>query len=62
MMTKKDFVALADALRDSGATVDVQEAVAWVCSSANGAFKKDRWLSYIRGECGPNGGKLKEVR
>ena len=28
------------------------------CQSQNGQFKRDRWLQYINGECGPNGGKL----
>jgi hypothetical protein len=26
------------------------------CQSQNAQFKRDRWLGYIRGECGPNGG------
>jgi len=25
----------------------------------NPRFKRERWLSYINGECGPNGGKVK---
>lgn len=33
------------------------EVLADFCQSQNHAFKRDRWLSYIAGECGPNGGK-----
>ena len=28
------------------------------CKSQNGMFNRERWMSYIAGECGPNGGKL----
>lgn len=30
------------------------------CRRQNSAFMPDRWLSYINGECGPNGGAVKE--
>ena len=29
------------------------------CKRQNPAFKKERWLSYIDGECGPSGGRIK---
>lgn len=29
------------------------------CKKQNAAFKKERWLSYIDGECGPSGGRIK---
>ncbi len=29
------------------------------CRSQNGQFKRERWLAYINGDCGPNGGKIK---
>lgn len=32
------------------------------CKSQNGAFKRDRWIAYINGECGPNGGEVKGGR
>lgn len=28
------------------------------CQSQNPRFNRERWLAYIDGECGPNGGKL----
>lgn len=45
----------------------VQEAVlqtiatelADFCKAQNGCFDRQRWLSYIAGECGPNGGAVK---
>lgn len=68
-MSKKDFIALADALRDVEGNVvvrggelmvvraDVIDAIANFCESQNPAFKRDRWLDYLAGKCGPNGGK-----
>src|SRR5271166_5021243 len=68
-MSKRDFVALADALRAEKPgdnwnpnkrvqwELDV-EAIADVCAASNPRFKRDRWMSYIAGECGPNGGRL----
>ena len=72
-MSKKDFIALADAIREhnrveyniranngggscdnfSPAQIDV---IARFCSSQNPRFMRDRWLDYIAGKCGPNGG------
>ena len=36
---------------------DVAE-VADFCASQNPHFNRARWLAYIAGECGPNGGKV----
>jgi hypothetical protein len=78
-MTKKHFIALADALRNlepayaDGIMRDAQPDVLWqhaqwemtvvalaqFCQAQNPAFKKDRWIAYINGECGPNGGAVK---
>lgn len=68
-MSKKDFIALADAIREHNETLqrygngrftqftpDQIETIARFCESQNSNFKRDRWLSYIAGECGPNGG------
>ena len=33
------------------------DAVADVCIASNPRFDYQRWLAYISGECGPNGGK-----
>jgi hypothetical protein len=75
-MTKKDFIALADAVRafrsrqasaDSTALINTSGSAAIgtlvgceladFCQSRNPRFNRDRWLKYIAGECGPNGGK-----
>lgn len=78
-MSKKHFIALADALKraqpkesqfdmesksDSSAWLDAKlqwnrdvRAVADVCLNDNSRFDYHRWMSYIAGECGPNGGK-----
>lgn len=35
------------------------EFLADFCESQNPNFNRSRWLSYIAGECGPNGGAIK---
>lgn len=69
-MTKKHFIALADVLRSIEPTeqrrpVTSQElwqitrnALANFCESQNPRFNRELWLAYVRGECGPNGGKV----
>lgn len=65
-MTKKDFIALADAIRNHG-YVDATAKFNWpqlrtlaeFCQSRNPQFNRQRWLAYIAGECGPNGGAIK---
>jgi hypothetical protein len=71
-MSKQDFIALADALRTEMPgdnwnpnkrtqwELDVK-AVADVCARSNPRFKRERWMRYVAGECGPNGGDLKPV-
>lgn len=67
-MSKKDFIALADAIRAHNPRVCSRndqfqsahiDALADFCQSQNPAFLRDRWLSYISGENGKNGGKAK---
>jgi hypothetical protein len=65
-MSKKDFIALADAIREHNAdycddqfTEAQIDSLANFCRSQNYHFMRDRWLSYIAGECGPNGGTIK---
>lgn len=36
----------------------VERELSGFCSDQNGRFDRERWLGYIAGECGPNGGKL----
>ena len=64
-MTKKHFIALADRLRidrnrftEKAFDLNV-EVLADFCQSQNPNFKRDRWIAYIKGECGKNGGKVK---
>lgn len=68
MMSKCDFVALADVIREfnSFAPNPVNafssqqiNRLADFCQSQNGNFKRDRWLEYIAGNCGKNGGTIK---
>ena len=67
-MTKKHFIALADALsaEKPGSGWNPNKLVQWeldvkavanVCQSQNPNFNRERWLAYVAGECGPNGGK-----
>ena len=76
-MTKKHFIALADAIRESQPAKDKAEgesvtqdvsrgqwsrdvlAIADVCQASNPRFDRERWLGYIAGTNGKNGGKVK---
>ena len=66
-MTKKHFIALADHLQRAGinrynATFDrdgVLNVLANFCQSQNPRFNRSRWLGYIKGDNGPNGGRVK---
>lgn len=61
-MSKKDFIALADAIRTHNErspepfTPAQIDALAKFCRGQNYNFKWDRWTEYIAGKCGPNGG------
>jgi hypothetical protein len=39
----------------------IADELADYCKSQNGAFNRERWMAYINGECGPNGGAIKRV-
>jgi hypothetical protein len=72
-MTKKHFIALADVIKanepinlsqkDSRATAEhrqwesMKEALADFCAKQNPRFDRERWLGYIAGTNGKNGGK-----
>lgn len=82
-MSKKHFIALADAIRQRGYETlyfriastatgkncneselgelmrAIAEALADFCQSQNSQFNRQRWLGYIAGENGPNGGGRK---
>lgn len=69
-MTKKHFIALADALKTAnlpfqqvGVVPGLEpfgpyqlEILADFCEQQNPRFNRERWISYINGECGPSGG------
>jgi len=63
-MTKKHFIALADAIREQNKTprpflTDQIDQLAWFCQSQNSNFNRERWLGYIAGTNGKNGGAVK---
>lgn len=66
-MSKKDFVALADALRPVMEHLGpddyemVTDALCAFMRGQNPNFMESRWRSYLKGECGPNGGKVKKA-
>ncbi len=63
-MTKQHFIALADAIKQAQRSSYLfapfsQEQIkvlADFCKAQNPRFNRARWLAYINGECGPNGG------
>ena len=68
-MSKKDFIALADAIRwhneyagesntRTAFTPDQLKTLAEFCRGQNYNFMEGRWLDYIAGKCGKNGGKI----
>ncbi len=65
-MSKKDFIRLADYIRDvtrcsEQPFTDSQIGhLADFCREQNSAFKRERWLDYIAGNCGPSGGTIKK--
>lgn len=70
-MSKKDFIALADVIREREPEKQTEEWFQWVgtkhaladfCAAQNPRFNRERWLAYIEGECGPNGGAITRER
>lgn len=68
-MSKKNFIALADMIREHNVcarrndqyttfTVDQLELLARFCAKQNDSFKRQRWIDYVAGLCGPNGGAI----
>ena len=70
-MSKKHLIALADAIREHNRravnngeipfTPDQIDVLALFCKRQNSLFDTSRWLNYIAGKCGPNGGAVKKV-
>lgn len=63
-MTKKHFIALAEVARririieNPGTANRIITDLADFCAEQNPRFKRQRWLDYVEGKCGPNGGKV----
>lgn len=67
-MSKKHFIHLAELVRcanlnEPGRFSDsaIRLLADW-CASENSRFNRDRWLAFIRGECGPNGGRPRRAK
>ena len=58
-MTKKDFIRLADHLRDVELSDELKSRLTQFCYEQNPNFKMNRFWDYIEGKCGPCGGKVK---
>lgn len=67
-MTKKNFIALADHIKQYNQLAIKGESkfthlqinrLAEFCEEQNPRFDRERWLAYIAGECGQNGGRVK---
>lgn len=72
-MTKKHFIALADAIKEHNGRVaestengyeiafsfDQIQSLANFCKWQNERFDRSRWLGYIAGKNGKNGGVVK---
>jgi len=75
-MSKKDFIALADLIREHNRVASTPsyieagiaapiftesqiDTLAVFCKQQNPNFMRDRWLDYIAGNCGKNGGAVK---
>lgn len=65
-MTKQDYIKLADALRDDVEwqrqnipycfKPDLLDALCIMLQRDNPNFRARRFVGYVNGECGPNGG------
>lgn len=67
-MTKQHFIALADTIRDYNVIAHTDgkplftpaqiSVLACFCEEQNARFNRERWLGYIAGQCGKNGGRV----
>jgi hypothetical protein len=60
-MTKKHFIRFAQYLKDVDGycepfTSNQIKHLADFCHEQNPRFNRERWIDYINGLCGPNGG------
>ncbi len=61
-MTKQHFIALANMIREWSGTADEFSPaqiyrIADLCAEQNPRFDRSKWLGYVNGSNGPNGGK-----
>lgn len=65
-MTKKHFIALADAIKNGNGGSMFEPVhlhfLADFCASQNPRFNRSRWLDYIAGKCGKGGGEVKKAK
>lgn len=64
-MSKKNFIALADYLKDTCGycepfTAAQVEHLANFCHAQNYRFNRERFIGYVKGENGPNGGSIRK--
>ena len=70
-MSKKHFIALADAIREhnriavntNGQPFDMEQidTITRFCIAQNSRFNSQRFVDYIAGLCGPNGGAVRKA-
>ena len=69
-MTKKHFIALADMIKKHNTSgmaggrpfySDHINALCDFCEEQNPMFNRERFKGYINGDCGRNGGKVKQT-
>lgn len=65
-MSKKDFIALGSLVQEMRQEGDITTAgintLANFCQVQNLLFKRDRWLDFVAGKVGPNGGAIKGAK
>ena len=65
MITKNQIIEIADTIKDIARDADglielslVVDKFADYLAAQNPNFKRERFIGYINGECGPNGGRV----
>lgn len=71
-MTKQHFIGLADAIREHNRLAELNgspkfesghlDTLADFCKGHNSNFMRGRWMDYVHGLCGPNGGNSRTRR
>lgn len=58
-MSKKHFISIGRAIRENGTFTESQlETLSEEFKRINPRFNRSRWIGFIKGENGPNGGTL----